>query len=135
MLSYSLSSPFSQTHLHSKLTVAHNSKSEFQKKMFEAFQSKQKLSETKLKNHRQDTNQCQRELQRDRQELDRYEQKLMVQIKLHADKGNMNKAKILAHQVSKYRELSDRNFQTATTIQSQAQVIGIYFLVEFISFS
>lgn len=90
------------------------------------FKSQQKLSEDRLKAHKVDTNTCQRELQRDRQELDRSEQKIMAQIKVFADKGQMNKARILAHQVSKYRTLSDRNFQTATTIQSQAQVLLLY---------
>ncbi|KAI8912309.1 hypothetical protein DFJ77DRAFT_467719 [Powellomyces hirtus] len=77
----------------------------------------------RLREARVNADRTQRELRRDRNDLERKERHLLSQLRTHAAKGDIHKAKCLAHQVSHYRVASDRNFEAAVMIDTRAQLM------------
>ncbi|TPX66028.1 hypothetical protein SpCBS45565_g04746 [Spizellomyces sp. 'palustris'] len=77
----------------------------------------------RLREARVNADRTQRELRRDRGDLERKERHLMSQLKSYAQKGDIHKAKCLSHQISHYRVTSDRNFEAAVMIDTRAQLL------------
>ncbi|KAI9014711.1 hypothetical protein BC832DRAFT_612553 [Gaertneriomyces semiglobifer] len=64
-----------------------------------------------------------RELKRDRSDLERKDRHLMNQMRQQALKGDLHKAKLLAHQIAYYRLATDRNFEASVMIDTRAQLM------------
>ncbi|KAJ3162971.1 hypothetical protein HDU88_006464 [Geranomyces variabilis] len=77
----------------------------------------------RLREARINADRAQRELRRDRGDLERKERYLLSQLRAHAAKGDIHKAKCLAHQVTHYRVASDRNFEAGVMIDTRAQLM------------
>ena len=81
-----------------------------------------KKRDSRLKQARANSERVQRELKRDRDELDRREKVLLRQIRVYAQKGDLVKAKMVAQQVANFRTIADKNFASAMNIANRAQV-------------
>ncbi|KAJ3147681.1 hypothetical protein HDU86_007930 [Geranomyces michiganensis] len=77
----------------------------------------------RLREARINADRAQRELRRDRGDLERKERYLLSQLRTYAAKGDIHKAKCLAHQVTHYRVASDRNFEAGVMIDTRAQLM------------
>ncbi|KAJ3021165.1 hypothetical protein HKX48_009085 [Thoreauomyces humboldtii] len=77
----------------------------------------------RLRDARVNADRTQRELRRDRGDLERKERHLMGQLRNFAGKGDLHKAKCLAHQVAHYRVAADRNFDAGVMIDTRAQLM------------
>ncbi|KAI9360046.1 hypothetical protein DFJ73DRAFT_816471 [Zopfochytrium polystomum] len=80
--------------------------------------------ERRLKEAKSNADRCNRDLTRDRLELERKEKALMTMVKEHAKKGDIPKARIVARQIAHYRSAADRNFESAAMIQTRAQLMA-----------
>ncbi|KAJ3057236.1 hypothetical protein HK097_010596 [Rhizophlyctis rosea] len=65
----------------------------------------------------------QREMRRDRLDLERRERLLLSQLRAFASKGDIYKAKLIAQQIADYRTASDRNFKGSVLIDTRAQLM------------
>ncbi len=81
-----------------------------------------KKRDVRLKQARANSDRVQRELKRDRDELDRREKFLLCQIRSYAQRGDLVKAKMVAQQIASYRTIADKNFASALHIATRAQV-------------
>ncbi|KAI9090464.1 hypothetical protein DFS34DRAFT_637463 [Phlyctochytrium arcticum] len=77
----------------------------------------------RLREARVNAERTQRELRRDRGDLERKERHLMAQLRSFAQKGDVQKAKCLAHQIAHYRVTGDRNFEAGVMIDTRAQLL------------
>lgn len=79
--------------------------------------------DNRLGSARANAERCNRELKRDRCDLERKERLLLQQIKALVLKGEISKAKMLAGQVARYQQVSDKNFAGSVYIQTRAQLM------------
>lgn len=80
--------------------------------------------EMRLKEAKTNAERCNRDLNRDRLDLERKEKKLMSMVKSFAEKGDIPKAKIVARQIAHLRSCADRNFESSTMISTRAQLMA-----------
>lgn len=77
----------------------------------------------KLKTAKSNVIRCQRDLKRDRTQLDKKEKSLMIQLKNFASKGDLVKAKMIARQIALYRRISDKNFERDLSMDLQVRTM------------
>jgi ribosomal protein L18 len=82
-----------------------------------------KSREARLRTAKQETARSVRELKKDRQMLERTEKDIMKQLRSQLKAGDLPKAQMLGKQMAQYRNLSDKNFERAIYLQTEAQVI------------
>ncbi|KAJ3303265.1 hypothetical protein HDU76_005377 [Blyttiomyces sp. JEL0837] len=80
--------------------------------------------EDRLKEAKINAERCNRNLKRDRFDLERKEKLILQQVKHYAAKGDLHKARILARQIAHYRSCADRNFESAAMIETRAQLMA-----------
>ncbi|KAJ3221569.1 hypothetical protein HK099_003384 [Clydaea vesicula] len=79
--------------------------------------------DTRLDTARTNAARCEKELRKDRKDLEKKERELMTKIRNLERRGEHYKARVVAGQIAQYRAIGDRNFEAETLIQTRAQVM------------
>ncbi|KAJ3045380.1 hypothetical protein HDV00_010250 [Rhizophlyctis rosea] len=79
--------------------------------------------DARLREARVNADRLQREMRRDRLDLERKERLLLSQLRMFANKGDIYKAKLIARQIADYRTAADRNFTGSVMIDTRAQLM------------
>jgi hypothetical protein len=77
----------------------------------------------RLKEAKTHSERSQRDLARDRMNLERKEKQLLQECKRLVKKGDMHGARLIANQIARFRRLQDRNLESSVLIGTKAQAM------------